>query len=83
MEEMYTIGRHSKREMTTLDAKPTADKTYANTHAYFEILAEQIEKYLGGNFTFKSFKEEVYYNISFNATNKMATGELVNHHGFL
>ena len=40
MEEMYTLGRHSKCEMTTWNAKPTADKTYANAHAYFKTLAE-------------------------------------------
>ena len=50
MEEMYTLGRHSKREMTTWDAKPTADKTYANAHAYFELLAEKTETYLANKY---------------------------------
>ena len=49
MEEMYTLGRHSKREMTRWDAKPTGDKTNANAHAYFETLARKSETYNANN----------------------------------
>ena len=31
------LGHHSKREMTAWNAKPTADKTYANTHGILAV----------------------------------------------
>ena len=41
MEQMYTLGRHTKVQMVAWEAKSDADKNHANAYAYFELIAEQ------------------------------------------
>ena len=43
MEQMYTLGRHTKVQMVAWEAKGDADKTYENSCDYFELITEQDE----------------------------------------
>ena len=49
MEQMYTLGRHTKVQMVAWEAKSNAHKTYANACAYFKLIAKQDETHEQNN----------------------------------